>query len=73
MDPSVASPRINQYERSKHLPDPLTLERLGAVLGYPLPYFYAANDELAALIVGYHRASALQRRKILATANYTPK
>lgn len=65
MDPSVASPRINQYERAKHLPDPQTLERLGAVLGRPLPYFYAADDELAALIFAFHEADSALRRQCL--------
>jgi transcriptional regulator with XRE-family HTH domain len=63
LDPSVASPRINQYEQAKHLPDPLTLERLGTVLGYPLPYFYAADDDLAFVIVAFHRGAAAQRRR----------
>ena len=66
MDPSVASPRINQYERAKHLPDPQTLERLGAVLGRPLPFFYAADEDLAFLITAFHHARAVQRRQWLA-------
>jgi transcriptional regulator with XRE-family HTH domain len=64
LDPSVASPRINQYERAKHLPDPLTLERLGAVLGYPLPYFYAVDDDMASLILAFDRAAPAQRRRL---------
>jgi transcriptional regulator with XRE-family HTH domain len=63
LDPSVASPRINQYEQAKHLPDPLTLERLGAVLGCPLPYFYAVDDDLAVLVIAYHKSTAAQRRR----------
>ncbi len=63
MDPSVASPRINQYERGKHLPDPLTLERLGVVLDRPLPFFYAADEDLAFLISAFHRARVAQRRQ----------
>ena len=68
MDPSVASPRINQYERAKHLPDPHTLKRLGVVLDRPLPFFYAADEELACLILAFHRARAPQRRRLLAEA-----
>lgn len=66
MDPSVASPRMNQYERGKHLPDPATLERLGKVLNRPLPYFYAADDVLAAVIVAVDAATPAQRRRLLA-------
>jgi transcriptional regulator with XRE-family HTH domain len=64
MDPSVASPRINQYERAKHLPDPLTLERLGRVLDCPLPFFYAIEDDLAQQILAFHRATDRQRRQL---------
>ncbi|MBO9664951.1 helix-turn-helix transcriptional regulator [Dokdonella sp.] len=64
IDPSVASPRINQYERGKHLPDPTTLERLGNVLDRPLPYFYAADDTLAAFIIAFASATAAQRRRL---------
>ncbi len=65
MDPSVASPRINQYERSKHLPDPLILERLGAVLDRPLPYFYALDEDMASIITLFHRAKAAKRKQCL--------
>jgi transcriptional regulator with XRE-family HTH domain len=68
MDPSVASPRINQYERAKHLPDPLTLERLGRVLDCPLAFFYATDDELAQQILAFHRATERQRGQLIALA-----
>jgi transcriptional regulator with XRE-family HTH domain len=64
LDPSVASPRINQYEQAKHLPDPLTLERLGTVLGYPLSYFYAGDDDLAVVLLAFHRSNATNRRRL---------
>lgn len=70
MDPSVASPRINQYERAKHLPDPHTLERLGAVLGRPLPYFYADDDDLAALISAFYEADSTLRKRCLGLLRY---
>jgi len=68
MDPSVASPRINQYERGKHLPDTLILERLGAVLNRPLPFFYAADEDLAFLITTFHQMRSTQRRGLLTLA-----
>ena len=64
MDPSVASPRVNQYERGKHLPDPLTLERLGRVLDCPLPYFYASDDRLAQQILGFWLATLPEREQL---------
>ena len=37
LDPSVASPRINQYETGKHVPDIQTAQRLAEVLRVPAP------------------------------------
>lgn len=68
MDPSVASPRINQYERGKHLPDPITLEQLGRVLDCPLPYFYASDEAMAKVILAAHRGSITQRKQLLLLA-----
>ena len=57
IDEMSASARMNQYERGKHAPDWLTVERLAAVLGTPVPYFYAADDGMAALLLAYHSLS----------------
>ena len=51
IDEFSASPRINQYERGKHVPDLLTLEKLASVLGVPVAYFFASDDQLAELLV----------------------
>ena len=64
MDPSVASPRVNQYERGKHTPDTSTLGKLGQVLNVPVAYFFAEEDELAVLITMFHRLPSLARRKL---------
>ncbi|RDS83600.1 XRE family transcriptional regulator [Dyella monticola] len=65
LDPSVASPRINQYERGKHSPDTSTLAKLGEVLDLPVAYFYAGDDDLAELITAFHRLSATRRRQLM--------
>jgi transcriptional regulator with XRE-family HTH domain len=67
LDPSVASPRINQYEQNKHAPNVAVLGQLAAVLGRPLAYFYAAEDDLAELITAFHRSSARERQKLMAS------
>jgi transcriptional regulator with XRE-family HTH domain len=67
LDPSVASPRINQYERGKHTPDTSTLGKLGEVLDVPVAYFYADDEDLALLITTFHRLSPTQRRRFLAS------
>ena len=40
LDPAVASPRINQYERGKHEPQLKTAKRLAEVLGIPPAFLY---------------------------------
>jgi transcriptional regulator with XRE-family HTH domain len=65
LDPSVASPRINQYERGKHTPDTSTLAKLGEVLDVPVAYFFASDDDLADLITTFHRQSSTQRRRLM--------
>ena len=67
-DPSVASPRINQYETGKHVPDIQTAQRLAQILGVPAPYLYAEDDLLAAWILAYSRVTLAVRRKITRTA-----
>lgn len=50
LDEFVASTRINRYETGVHQPNLQTMQRLADVLGVPLAYFYAEDDELALLI-----------------------
>ncbi len=64
MDPSVASPRINQYERGKHVPTYNTLALLGKVLGVPVAYFYCEDDDLAAMLCAYAAATDRDKRKM---------
>lgn len=67
LDPSVASPRINQYEQNKHAPNVAVLGQLAAVLKRPLAYFYAVDDDLAELITVFHRTTARERQKMMST------
>ncbi len=67
-EPSVASPRINQYERGKHTPDARTLARLGKLLDRPLAFFYCEDNALASIIMAHHRANATQRKQLLSLA-----
>ncbi|MBS7456841.1 helix-turn-helix domain-containing protein [Coralloluteibacterium stylophorae] len=52
---AVASTRINRYEKGAHQPDLQTMQKLAAVLGCPLAYFYAEDDDLAKLILAFAR------------------
>lgn len=53
MDPSVASARMNQYERGKHVPHFVIVARMAKVLRVPAAYFYADDDALAAHILRF--------------------
>lgn len=50
IDPSSASPRLNQYEKGIHSPDLNVLRQIAKVLNVPLPYFFCDNDEMAKTI-----------------------
>lgn len=62
LDVSVASPRINQYEHGTHAPKVSLLQTLAVVLGCPMPFFFAEDDDLAELLWLYGHASGRKRR-----------
>ena len=66
IDEMTASARMNQYERGMHLPRPFMLEHIARVLGVPLPFFYAADEELAEVVWRFGKLSKDERRKVLA-------
>lgn len=65
IDEFSASPRVNQYERSKHTPDFHTAERLAKILGCPAAYLYAREDNLAELILFWSDLPERKRRQLL--------
>lgn len=68
IDPSVASARVNQYERQRHQPAFEIVRRLAQVLKKPAPFFYASDESLSELIAIYGRLGATDRAKLLAAA-----
>ncbi|XYG99724.1 helix-turn-helix transcriptional regulator [Marinomonas sp. PE14-40] len=64
LDPSVASPRMNQYEKGTHLPDINTVGKICNVLGVPVAYLYCEDDELAELISVYDKLSEQAKKEI---------
>ncbi|AKE60107.1 transcriptional regulator [Citrobacter amalonaticus Y19] len=55
LDEESASARISSYENEVHAPDFKLACKLAAALDVPEAYFYAVNDDLAELILQYHR------------------
>jgi transcriptional regulator with XRE-family HTH domain len=68
IEPSVASARVNQYERQRHQPAFTVVKKLAQVLKRPAPFFYAADDVLAEVIEIYGSLGAEQRAKMLTAA-----
>ncbi len=54
MDPAVASPRINQYERGKHEPQLKTAKQLAEALGIPAAFLYTEDELLAQLLLQWN-------------------
>jgi transcriptional regulator with XRE-family HTH domain len=55
LDPSVASTRVNQYERGVHNPGYPTMLKFAGVLDIPVAYFYCEDDRVAEVILGLGR------------------
>ena len=64
LDLSVASVRMNQYERGVHEPHYGFVKRLAEALELPTAYFYADDPTLAQLISHYGRLSLNERKRL---------
>lgn len=67
LDLSVASVRMNQYERGVHEPHYGFVKRLAEALKLPTAYFYADDPMLAQLISQYGRLSLTERKRLTAS------
>lgn len=65
LDEFVASTRINRYEVGVHQPDYPMAVRLSRVLNIPVAYLYCDIDEMANLLLAFHRAPKGARRAAL--------
>src|SRR5437016_1126177 len=65
IDEASASARINQYERGKHWPDFGTAKRLAVVLHVPTAYFYAEEDALAELAIGFVSLNGKRKKALV--------
>lgn len=62
IEEASASARMNQYERGKHAPDWLTIERLAAALNVPMAYFLATDDDAADLLLAFYELPGHRRQ-----------
>lgn len=69
LDPSVASPRINQYERGRHEPQLKTAKQLAEVLGVPPAFLYTDDELLAELLLRWNDLSLRAKKSLLKDAN----
>ena len=65
MDPSVASPRINQYERGRHEPQLKTAKQLAEALGIPPAFLYTDDALLAELLLKWNDLSLKAKKQVL--------
>lgn len=64
-DESVASARMNQYEKGKHVPDPQTVESLCRVLEVPVAFMYCEDDELALVVERFPHLNGEDKAKVM--------
>ena len=63
LDPSVASARINHYERERHAPAFAVVSKIASATGLPEGFFYTPEDDLAELIALLGCLHAADRRR----------
>ena len=69
LDEFVASTRLNRYEVGVHAPDFQMSVRLAKVLDVPVAYLYCDSDEVAKMLLAFHRAPKPARRQAMALLN----
>lgn len=65
IDPSAASPRMNQYEKGDHEPPHGLAQRMAEELDVPLAYFFTESDEKLAELLSVWNALDARSRKAL--------
>lgn len=68
MEPEVASPRVNQYERGVHEPRAETAQKLAEALNIPAAFLYTEDEMLAQLLLRWNRLSKTQKRDLVKRA-----
>jgi transcriptional regulator with XRE-family HTH domain len=67
IDEFSSSARMNQYEKGVHVPGYELLERCAAVLNVPVEYFYTRSDDVARLLIVFHRMNSREKKRLLSS------
>ena len=65
IDEFSSSARMNQYERGKHVPGFLMLEKFAGVLNVPTEFFYARDDTMAEMLLLFSTLSHGQKSRAI--------
>lgn len=73
IDPSVASARMNQYERGRREPALTTTRQIANLLKVPLEYLFCDDDDTAELLLLIHDFDNTEKKALLAAAKKISK
>lgn len=65
LDIGAAHSRMNHYENGRHAPDFETAKKMAAELDVPVTYFYCESEEIAEILLSYHKLPKEQQLKVL--------
>lgn len=68
LHPSVASPRVNQYEQGRHEPKLEMARQLATALGIPATFLYCDDELLAKLLLRWNRMTLARKREVVRLA-----
>lgn len=66
LDSQSASARMNHYEKGRHQPDFNMAKNIAKQLDVPVAYFYCECDDMAELILAFHKLEPEQRKLLAA-------
>ena len=73
LEASVASPRVNQYEKGRHAPKLETAKSLADALGIPPAFLYCEDELLAKLLLRWSELNATERKELVRLAGAPSK
>lgn len=56
---------MNNYEKGRHQPDFNMAKNIAEQLNVPVAYLYCECDEMAELILAFHKLASEQRKRLL--------